>query len=365
MKRGTTLRLLSIGLITIISLFGVFVFNSLNLPLPWMLGPLFAVLISQFFIRKIDLVWPASFRNFGLVVVGVAIGQSFEFVLFTSMGWMVMFMFALNILLVAISVIMAYGVQKLGNISLKTSLTSTVGGGLSQIIAFAEEEKDIDLAIVTYFHIVRIISIVMLIPFIVSGHVVNEEVELGFSFQTLLPLMLLIAVAWICAIIGKRIKLPVSFFLGPVLFVIILQLSHIQTPEVPVWVLYIAQILIGAYIGLLLKPKMFKLGSRVLILGISSALFLLLITYLQGLLMIHLFNYTLATSFLSTAAGGLDQMGLLAAAVGADISVVSVFQMFRLLFVFIIVIPLLKLACTWIDRRNVQINRKEAEVSNS
>ena len=363
-KRGTDLRIVSMGIVIIISLIGVFIFKSLNLPVPWMLGPLIAVLISQFFIRKIDLKWPVSLRNFGLVVVGAAIGQSFQFDLFAGMGWIIVFMIALNISIAALSVVLAYVVQKLGKISLKTALTCTVPGGLSQIVAFAEEEKDIDLAIVTYFHVVRIISIVMLIPFIVSGHVAGIQEDLGFSFQTLLPVLLLIVVAWLSAMLGKRIKLPVSFFLGPVFLVMLLQLTNIQTPEVPVWLLYIAQICIGAYIGLLLKPKMIKLGARVLVLGISSALVLLFITYLQGLIMIHLFNYSLPTSFLSTAAGGLDQMSLLATAVGADISVVSVFQMFRLLFVFIVIIPLLKVACLWIDRRNAQIHGKEVDVSN-
>lgn len=348
------MRIFSYGIVTIISLMGVYIFKSLSLPIPWMLGPLVAVLISQFFIRKIELIWPVEFRNFGLVVVGVAIGQAFQFELFTGMGWMIVFMFVLNISITMVSVVLSLFIQKMGNVSIKTSLTSTVAGGLSQIVAFAEEEEDINLAVVTYFHVVRIISIVLLIPFIVSGHIVTDQETFGFSYQTLLPVLLLVTLAWVFALVGKKVKLPVPFFIGPVFFVMILQLVNVQTPEVPVWFLHIAQICIGAYIGLLLKPKMFKLGAKMLVLGIASALVLILATYLQGLLMIQLFHYSLATSFLSTAAGGLDQMSLLATAVGADVSVVSVFQMFRLLFVFILIIPLLKLTCVWIDRRSAK-----------
>ena len=354
------------GLVMTISLIGVFIFKSLNLPLPWMLGPLVAVLLSQFIIKKIDLVWSASFRNFGLVVVGVAIGQSFQFDLFTGMGWIIGFMFALNISLALLSVVLAYALEKLGKISFKTALTCTVPGGLSQIVAFAEEEKEINLAIVTYFHVIRIICIVLIVPFIVSGHVISDTGEnVGFTIQTLLPVIVLITVAYFCAIVGKKVKLPVSFFLGPVLLTIMLQLTSVSTPEIPIWLLHIAQICIGAYIGLLLKPHMLKLGSRVLMLGISSALVLILITYLQGLLVTYLFKYSLPTSFLSTAAGGLDQMSLLATAVGADISVVTVFQMFRLLFVFIIIIPLLKAACVWIDKKHDHYHKNEVNISKS
>lgn len=365
MRRGSNLRIVSMGLVVIISLIGVFIFKSLSLPIPWMLGPLMAMLISQFFIRKISLEWPQSFRNLGLVIVGVAIGQSFQFDLFAGMGWIILIMFALNISLTAFSVGVSYFVQKIGKIPLKTSLTCTVPGGLSQIVTFAEEEKDINLAMVTYFHVIRVISIVLLIPFIVSGHVVSGIEGSGFKLETLLPLILLISVAWLSAMIGKKVKLPVSFFLGPVFLIIFFQLIQFETPEVPIWLLNIAQIFLGAYIGLLLKPHMVKVGARILFLGIASAIILLLFTYIQGVLLMYFLQYSLPTSFLSTAAGGLDQMSLIATSVGADISVVTVFQMFRLLFVFIVTIPLLKLACSWIDRKNSQNQRNEVDVSKS
>ena len=111
------------------------------------------------------------------------------------------------------------------------------------------------------------------------------------------------------------------------------------------------KLFMGAYIGLLLKPDMIKLGKRVLLLGVGSALFLLAITFFQGLLLVYLLDYSLSTSFLSAAAGGLDQMSLLANSIGADVSVVTVFQIFRLLFVFLLVLPLLKVACSYLDRR--------------
>lgn len=104
-------------------------------------------------------------------------------------------MFAMNISLTAFSVGVTYFVQKIGKIPLKTALTCTVPGGLSQIVTFAEEEKDINLAMVTYFHVIRVISIVALIPFIVSGHVVSGMGGSGFKLETILPLIVLIDLA--------------------------------------------------------------------------------------------------------------------------------------------------------------------------
>ncbi|MFC7686570.1 AbrB family transcriptional regulator [Ureibacillus sp. GCM10028918] len=340
----------SISLVVIISVIGAVLFDMLGLPVPWMLGPLFAVLISQFFI-KIELFWPVQFRNIGLVVIGVSIGQTFQLNVFSGMGWLIFLMFLINIALVVISIAMAIGVHKIGNVSLKTALTCTVPGGLGQIVVFAEEEKDINLAVVTYFHVVRVVSIVIFIPFILSGHVVQSGVADSLLDIELLPLVILLLVAGGTVWIGKKIKLPVPYFLTPILFVIVLTLFSVETPHVPSILLHIAQLLMGAYIGLLLKPNMIKLGKRVILLGIGSSLLLIAITFGQGFLLVHFLGYSLSTSFLSTAAGGLDQMSLLATAIGADVSAVTVFQIFRILFVFLFVLPLLKMACTYIDKK--------------
>lgn len=345
------MNLKSIGLVALISLVGVLCFNVTGLPVPWMLGPLFAVLISQFFL-KYELYWPVKYRNFGLIIVGISIGQAFQLDLLAGAGWLLIFMLLLNIGLVIISILMALGIQKIGNLSLKTALTCTVPGGLGQITVFAEEEKDINLAVVVFFHVVRVISIVSLVPFFLSGHIMQVSGGEGLEIESLFLIVLVIMASFVSALVGIKLKIPVPFFLSPVLLFVILNICSIDTPSLPSILLHIAQLAMGAYIGLQLKPKMLKLGKRVLILGIGSALFLLIATFGQALLLKYFLHYSLSTSFLSTAAGGLDQMSLLATAIGADVSVVTVFQMFRLLFVFLVVLPLLKVACSMIDRKN-------------
>ncbi|RHW40123.1 AbrB family transcriptional regulator [Lysinibacillus yapensis] len=322
----------------------------LHLPVPWMLGPLFALLIGQFFIKH-ELVMPVQLRNAGLVVIGVSIGQTFQLDVFAGLGWLIFVMLLINISIVMVSVLMAWGLYKMSDLSLKTALTCTVPGGLSQIVVFAEEEKDIDLAAVAYFHVVRVICIVMLIPFILSAHENPIRMEDSLNAADLLPLLLLFLVAGASVWIGKKIKVPVPYFLTPVLLIIFSTFAGIDTPHIPSILLHVSQLLLGAYIGLLLKPKMIRLGKKVVLFGIGSALFLLLATFGQAYFLVYFFDYSMSTSFLSTAAGGLDQMSLLATAIGADVSVVTVFQIFRLLFVFLIILPLLKMACAYIDRK--------------
>ncbi|MER1987240.1 MAG: AbrB family transcriptional regulator [Solibacillus sp.] len=325
--------------VMVIAIAGAFLFSVLNLPIPWMLGPLFAVLAAQFFIKG-ELRWPVFLRNMGLLIVGVAIGQAFELSLFQQIGPLLFYMFVINTVLVIFSLLLAWFSVKTSQIPMKTAVISSVPGGLSQLIVFAEEEQDTDIAVVTYFHVVRVIAVVMLIPFFVSGHMVSGiDVMLDGSWW---QLALLLVAAWFIVPIAAKLYLPVPQFLAPTLFVILLNVFSVEVPMMPSSILHIAQLFIGAYIGLLLKPKMVRLPVRVLMGGIVSTLLLIGVAYVGSLIVEQLLGFSFATSFLSTAPGGLDQMAILATAVGADVSVVTLFQLFRILFIFLLVLPLLK-----------------------
>ena len=333
--------------VAFIALVGAVIFQALSLPIPWMLGPLFTVLLSQFLLKQ-SLQWSPKFRNAGLIILGVAIGNAFDLTLFKNIGPVLIYMFLITVVLIIFCLGIAFLLHKTIGLPLKTAVTSSVPGGLSQLILFAEEEKDVDIATVTFYHVVRVIAVVMFVPFIISGEVV-KEVSTTFEGSWLV-LIGIVILATGSVFVGKKIYLPVPQFLSPILLVIILKVFTVEVPELPASLLHIAQLFIGAYIGLLLKPKMLKLPWKVLIGGIASTLAMIALTYGSSIIIANVLNLSFETSFLSTAPGGLDQMGILAAAVGADISVVTIFQLFRLLFIFFIVLPLMK----WFYRKAIK-----------
>lgn len=78
--------------------------------------------------------------------------------------------------------------------------------------------------------------------------------------------------------------------------------------------------------------------------GIVSAVSLLALTMLTGYVFSRLHDVTYATAFLSLAPGGLDQMSLIALSLGGDVALVTLFQLFRILSIYIIVLPLLNIS---------------------
>ena len=334
--------------VLILSLIGGYLFSLLHIPIPWMLGPIVFVMTAQFFYKG-PLIWSGRLPDIGIAIVGTVIGIQFNVALFSMMGSISLYIVVLNIILIGGAIGIAYCTSKWTKMPMKTAVLGSMPGGLSQILIFAEEEKVKEMGFILYFQVIRLLLVVVLVPFIVAGPTVSKvPSDANFTVN----LWLLIAVAWGCSHLTKKIHLPVAFFITPIVLVLVIQLiSPTLMPPVPSIIMDIAQLLIGAHIGLMLKPHMLKLPTRVLIAGILSAVALIILTLGSSYLMALMMETDFATSFLSTAPGGLDQMVLLADAIKADASIVSLFQTFRLLFIFILIMPLLKLFYSWYNKR--------------
>ncbi|MFJ7848604.1 AbrB family transcriptional regulator [Peribacillus sp. NPDC097206] len=336
--------------VLILSFIGGYIFSLLHIPIPWMLGPIVVVMLAQF-VYKGPLRWSSQMRDLGVVMVGTAIGVQFNTDLFGMMSSILLYMITLNVILIGGSIGIAYLTSKWTKIPVKAAILGAIPGGLGQIVVFAEEEKVKEIGVISYFQVIRLLLVVVFVPFIVAGQVMSKPPT---DAKLTISLVLLIALAWGCSHLMKRIHLPVAFFITPILLFITLQLTTpLAMPQIPGIIMDVAQLLIGAHIGLMLKPHMIKLPVRILVGGIFSAFALIALTLGSSFFMSFALDTTFATSFLSTAPGGLDQMVLLANAVHADVSLVSMFQTFRLLFIFILIMPLMKMYYRWQGKKKL------------
>ncbi|MBK5446834.1 AbrB family transcriptional regulator [Peribacillus sp. TH24] len=327
-------------------------FSLIRLPIPWLLGPMAALLITSRF-KNVKLIWPVSIRNTGLIIVGYSIGISFTKSSFSDMISHLPSMLILTILIVLVCVCSAFVMSKLTGIDYPTSLTSSIPGGLSQIVVFAEEMKGIDITTVTFFHVTRVIMVVFLVPFLISSPLFASESTNGSSrimdnvipqWSELFPLIFLFAlICFLAARIGKIIKLPAPYFLGPVIVTAAISLFGLQGPPLPPSLLDISQFMVAGYIGLLLKPEQLENKKKTILLALMNGLILICATMFFSFLLTQYYDLSSITGFLSLAPGGMDQMGIIAHEVNADVSTVTSYQLFRLAFIYIAVPPLLRL----------------------
>src|SRR3954465_5688049 len=128
------------GITLLTAFIGGFMFSALHSPIPWLLGPMAAVLIGSRF-GKVQYYWPIRIRDTGLVIVGYSIGLSFTKEAVLQIAVKLPSMLILTVLLVCFCAGIAYVVSKLSGVDYPTILIGSIPGGLSQMIIFAEETK--------------------------------------------------------------------------------------------------------------------------------------------------------------------------------------------------------------------------------
>lgn len=143
----------------LIALSGGLLFSLISIPVPWLLGPMSAILISDRF-KGLTLYWPRALRDTALILIGYSIGLSFTSSSVENIIENLPTMLFMTVILVASAALMSKVISKLSGVNYPTVLTGSIPGGLSQMIIFAEEMKGIDVTTVTFLQVSRLLMIV-------------------------------------------------------------------------------------------------------------------------------------------------------------------------------------------------------------
>ncbi|OMP68364.1 AbrB family transcriptional regulator [Domibacillus epiphyticus] len=336
----------------VIAFMGGGIFWAIQTPIPWLLGPMTALLLASRF-KRIHLAWSAKIRDTGLIIAGYSIGMSFTKESLFQITDQLSAMMLYTCLIVVFCALIALFISKISGIDYPTALTASIPGGLSQIIIFAEEMKDIDITTVAFFHVIRVLMVVFFVPFLVFSPLFTPDSSISsFAMLTdtvpqwgdLFPSIVAFGlVCYLAAKLGEKIKLPAPYFLGPVIAASSLTISGVHGPLLPPSLLDVSQFMIGGYIGLLLKPEQLKDKTKMISLSIISGLLLICASFAFSVLLSKQYDLSSLTSFLSLAPGGMDQMSIVAHEVNADVSTVTSYQLFRMMFIFFAVPAMLRL----------------------
>ncbi|BCG59465.1 AbrB family transcriptional regulator [Paenibacillus sp. URB8-2] len=332
---------------------GGVLFTLLRLPIPWLLGPMLAVLIGSN-TAKGYYGWPAAVRNTGMIIVGYTIGLALTVSAIREMSRELPSMLLMTAALILLCGGIAAAVSRLSGCDFRTVLIGSIPGGLTQMLILAEETEGINMTVVTVTQVIRLMMIIITVPVLVfgplngvSGGTAAQIPALSAVHATwtgLFPnIFIFAAVSVVCAVAGNKVKFPTPYLLGPAIGTAVIQLSGLSGPALPVPVLDAAQLMIGVYVGLLLKPAGLEHKVRTLVLALGSSVLLIAGAFgLSEILRIYS-SASPATALLSLAPGGMDQMSLIAHEVNANLPMVAGYQLFRTFFIFFAVPPMLKL----------------------
>jgi membrane AbrB-like protein len=333
------LTILTTGLVAIP---GGFLFSFLHIPLPWMLGPLTITLIHHA-LRGKGVRWPVEFRNAGLIVIGYSMGRTVtvettQQILINLPG-----MVAVTLLIVLFSLATGYLTHRQTGISLASGILGSVPGGLAQMVLMAEEIKDADVTVVTLMQMARILAVLFIVPFVATYGIVHlpagtpaVAAATHYGLAVLPALLMAPLGAWL----ASRMNFPIPFLLGAIFATTAAVLIGFPAPPVPRPLINTAQLFFGVYLGITISLESLRGVGKVLPWAIGGSVALVAFTYLVGFGLTLVTPASLLTAFLSTAPGGITEMGIVALTLGADVAFILAYQLFRL-FCILLAAPLL------------------------
>ncbi|SFD67812.1 hypothetical protein SAMN05216238_103115 [Lentibacillus persicus] len=329
----------------LVALAGVTLFSIVHIPLPWLIGSLTAIAAWRIVTQR-ELYWPFTFRKIAMVLLGYLIGTSFTQETLVEMGNHVPSMIAITFFTVAFSLILGLVFSKMTGLDLPSCMIGSIPGGLSQIMVLLDEIKGLNPTVIMFLQSMRVMLIVIVVPIVTvylfdggtgasqNGMASGSRSWSGMPWYTyILYPLLMVAAAWLFA----RLRVPTALLLGPMVLTIVMTFMGYPTPNLPTAFVDLAQIFIGVHIGLQMQPRDLPEWKKAMGYTVVTVVILVLFGLGLGYGLAKLYELPFTTALLSTAPGGMVEMGLTAVAIGGDVSVVTSYQLFRLLMIMLFV----------------------------
>lgn len=314
------------------------VFKSVGLPLPWMLGPL--VLSAGAYVSGLARIpAPVRTRPFGQMTVAAQVGLTFTPAAFASLLELAPLIVGLALVSGAIATVVAIMLARATEMRLAQAFVSTFPTSPVEAAVIAER-LGIAPAPVVVAQTVRIAMIVFLVPmsiYIVDGMPVRPADGAAQGFMPLGHLTLA-ALAVAGALAFRMLRLSNPFFLGPLAVSAVITAFGVQLPPFPPLVMALAQIALGAWLGSTFRRDLFASGDGHILATSVAALALLALISAVALGLAHLGAYPWETLVLGAAPGGVTEMALTAKFLGAEVALVTAIQLTRI-FLFMPNIP--------------------------
>ena len=324
-----------------ICLTGAAIFLWLELPLPWLFGPLFSCLLAA--LIGINLYSIKILSDAMRTILGVAVGATvtLSFLLALPGFWNTLIFIPITVILSGI--IGVWYFQKLCGYDFPTAYYSSMPGGLQDMLVFGEEAGG-NVRAMSLIHATRVLVIIIALPILLTfiwGISLDKppgDPIRNFEIEQLIIL-------GICGIAGWKIASFLGMFgasiLGPLVLTAIASINGILHTRPPVEAIWAAQYFIALGIGVKYVGVTAQEIRKDILAGLGFCIFLLVITLSIVSLVI---NYNLAPAvdaILSMAPGGQAELVVITLIVGADLGFVVAHHLFRI-FIVILGAPIME-----------------------
>ena len=311
-------------------------------PLPWMMGSIFGMGAAQLAGAHFKTL-PGG-RDAGMLIVGVSLGLYFTVPVVREVSrywpWFVFLGFAA----IGFGAASALVLMRLGGIDRPTAYFGSMPGGASEMATMGED-YGAKTHLVAVSHTMRMLVVVSVIPISITlaGFSATEDYRpVTVPFDPA-KLALLLAMAAVAGFVARKLRAPTAFTMGPLFLTIALTVSGVQLSSVPTWLTNVAQVLLGAALGVRFERSFIAVAPRLLTALVPSLAVMLGLAAFTGWAISMGSGAYIGTSLLSAAPGGIAEMSITAKVLRIGVAFVTAAHVVRYLIVVLFTIPMYKL----------------------
>jgi membrane AbrB-like protein len=328
--------------VILISVPGALLADFLKVPLAWFLGPMLFTSLAS--LLGLHLKMPRTVLSLILILLGLYIGNYIDKSLFSQMHqWIWTSLIMLVYILLSVFFVSKY-LQKFAKYEKKTSVFSAAPGALGPLLILAENEKS-DLSHVATSHLIRLIIIITVFPFIVNSFYDENNIELTkhtLENQNLIHLFILIITSIIFIYIFSKLKIPAALLSGTLFASGILQITEIASYTISDNIIDYCLLILGASVGCRFANKTFsEIGTNALH-SFVATFFLVIFGVLASYMASLVIDKNFFTLLLSYCPGGIYEVAVIAIFFDLDPEFVSFHHIIRLLMILFIVPVILR-----------------------
>ena len=330
-------------IVIIISIPSAVIAEYLNIPLAWMIGPMIATSIAA--LNGLQVLMPKLALSSILIILGLHIGNYIDQNLLNQMfNWIWTTIIMFFYIVVSILIVSKY-LQKFSGYNQKTSIFSAAPGALGPLLILAEYEKS-DLSQVATAHLIRLIIIITVFPFLIVSLSPTELLEVekfDYGSQNHWELILLIFVSLIFIFFFDKIKIPAALLSGSLVASGILQIFDIASYKLPDASINFCLLILGASVGCRFANKTFKEIANNSFHGLVATILLVILGLIAAFIATFFVDTNFLSLILSFCPGGIYEVAVIAIAFDLEPDFVAFHHIIRLLFILFIVPVILRL----------------------
>ena len=328
--------------VLIISFPSAIIADYFNIPLAWFLGPMIVTSIAA--LSGLKIIMPKIVLSFILIILGLHIGNYIDQNLFNQISnWIWTSLIMLIYIIICILIVAKY-LQKFAGYGEKASIFSAAPGALGPLMILAENEKT-DLSQVATSHLIRLIIIITVIPFIIVNNTGNDVLlndDFNYLGQNHLNLILLIFASLFFIFVFDKIRVPAALLSGTLFASGLLQMTDVASYKLPDASINFCLLILGASVGCRFAEKTIKEIANNSLHSLVATTILVLLGFIAAYVATFFVDTNILTLILSFSPGGIYEVAVIAIAFNLEPDFVAFHHIIRLLFILFTVPVILK-----------------------